>query len=93
MNFIKNTISCEDKFYTFITLIQVYILMKITSLFNDKFMIYLILNIVMLYAPLEKKCPNFLFKCRITLKQIIEGVIGLLECMIPKYVENTKKEN
>ena len=67
--------------------------MKITSLFNDKFMIYLILNIVMLYAPLEKKCPNFLFKCRITLKQVIEGVIGLLECMIPKYVENTKKEN
>ena len=93
MNFIKNTISCEDKFYTFITLIQVYIIMKITSLFNDKFMIYLILNIVMLYAPLEKKCPNFLFKCRITLKQVIEGVIGLLECMIPKYVENTKKEN
>ena len=60
MNFIKNTISCEDKFYTFITLIQVYILMKITSLFNDKFMIYLILNIVMLYAPLEKKMPKFL---------------------------------
>ena len=93
MNFFKKAISCEDKLYTIVIIIQVYILMKITSLFNDKFMIYLILNIVMLYAPLEKKCPNFLFKCRITLKQIIEGVIGLLECMIPKYVENTKKEN
>ena len=66
--------------------------MKITSFFNDKFILYLILNIVILYAPIEKKCPNFLFKCRITLKQIIEGVIGLLECIIPKYVENTDNQ-
>ena len=93
MNFIKNTISCEDKFYTFITLLQVYILMKITSILNDKFILYLLLNIVILYAPIEKKCPNFLFKCRITLKQIIEGVIGLLECLIPKYVEEKNKQN
>ena len=93
MNFIKKTISCEDKFYTVIILIQVYILMKIFSFFNDKFILYLALNIIILYAPFEKKCPHFLFKCRIALKQVIEGVIGLLECLIPKYEENNKNQN
>lgn len=89
MNFFKKAISCEDKLYTIVIIIQVYILMKITSLFNDLFIIYLILNVIILYAPLEKKFPNFLFKIRMTFKQLIEGVIGLLECIIPKYEEKT----
>ena len=93
MNFIKKTISCEDKYYTIVVLIQTYILMKITSWFSDKFLLYLIINVLLLYAPLENKCPHFLFKCRMSLKQIIEGIIGLIDCLIPKYEEetNTKK--
>lgn len=67
--------------------------MKITSILNDKFIILLILNIVVLYAPLEKNCPHFLFKCRMTFRQIIEGAIGTLDCVIPKYVEGNIKKN
>ena len=67
--------------------------MKITSSLNDKFIILLILNIVVLYAPLEKNCPHFLFKCRMTFRQIIEGAIGTLDCVIPKYVEENIKKN
>ena len=89
MNFIKMTISCEDLSYTIIILVEVYILMKIASFFNDKFILYLILNIIILYAPFEKRCPHFLFKSRMTLKQIIEGVFGFIECIIPRYEENT----
>ena len=89
MNFIKKTISCEDKYYTIVVLIQIYLLMKITSWFSDKFILYVIVNVLLLYAPLEKKCPHFLFKCRISFKQIIEGIIGLLDCLIPKYEEET----
>ena len=88
---IKKAISCEDKMYTIVFLIQIYILMKITSLLNDKFIIYLILNILLLYAPLEKKCPHFLFKARMTFKQVIEGIIGLLVCLIPKYEDPQEK--
>ena len=65
--------------------------MKITSLLNDKFIIYLILNILLLYAPLEKKCVHFIFKSRMTFKQIIEGIIGLLVCLIPKYEDPQEK--
>ena len=94
IEFIKKTISCEDTMYTIITLIQVYLLMKITSLFNDKFIVYFILNILILYEPLEKKWPNFIFKCRMSFKQIIEGIINLIECLIPKYEDNNNtKEN
>ena len=91
-NFIKKTISCEDKYYTIRVLIEIYLLMKITSFLNDKFIILLILNIVILYAPIEKNCPHFLFKCRMTFRQIIEGVIGLMDCLIPKYEEGNIKE-
>ena len=94
VNSIKRAISCEDKLYSVIYLIQVYILMKISSFLNDKFVIIIIINIVLLYGPFEEKCPHFLFKARMTFKQIIEGVIGLLDCLIPKYEENNiKKEN
>ena len=92
MNFNKKTISCEDKFYTIRVLIEVYLLMKITSFLNDKFIILLMFNIVILYAPLEKNFPHFLFKCRMTFRQIIDGAIGVCECLIPKYEENNQKE-
>ncbi len=91
-NFIKKTMSCEDKFYTIRVLIEIYLLMKITSFLNDKFIILLILNIIILYAPIEKHCPHFLFKCRMTFRQIIEGIIGLIDCLIPKYEEGNIKE-
>ena len=92
-NFIKKTISCEDKMYTIQILIEVYVLRIIASLFSDKFILYVILNIIILYAPFEKKCPKFLFKLRMTFKQIIEGVIGLLDCLIPKYEDPNEKKN
>ena len=66
--------------------------MKITSFLNDKFIIYIILNLIILYSPLEQKFPHFLFNVRMTFKQIIEGFIGLLECLVPKYEENNLKK-
>ncbi len=79
--------------YTIIILIEIYILSKIASIFSDKFILYILLNVLVLYAPFENKCPNFLFKIRITFKQLIEGVIGLLDCLVPKYEEPKEKKN
>ena len=91
VNFIKKTISCEDKLYTSRVLIETYLLMKITYFLSDKFIILLILNVIIMYAPLEKNFPHFLFKCRMTFRQVIEGIIGLIECIIPKYEEKPNK--
>ena len=66
--------------------------MKIASLFGDRFILFIVLNIFIFYAPIEKKFPHFLFYSRMYLKQIIEGPIGILECFIPRYTEEQEKE-
>lgn len=64
--------------------------MRLTSILNDKFIICLFFNVIILYAPLEKNFPHFLFKSRMSFIQIIDGVIGILDSVIPKYEEIKK---
>ena len=90
--FLMKVISLEDKLYTFRIFVEFYLLMKITSYLNDKIILSLIVNILIFYAPLEKKNPHFLFKTRMIFKQIIEGIIILILCLVPKY-EEEKEEN
>ena len=65
--------------------------MKIISILNDKIILLLIANICLFYSPLEAKFPHFIFKCRTAIKQVIEGIIVLFQCLIPKYEEKLKK--
>ncbi len=55
-------------------------------------MIWVALNIILFYAPIEKKFPYFLFKSRMYLQQTFQGIFGLINCFIPKY-EEQKKNN
>ena len=66
--------------------------MKFTNLVGDRFILLVVLNIFIFYAPLDKKCPHFLFVSRMYVKQIIEGIFGLIECVIPRYEEEKKKK-
>jgi hypothetical protein len=91
-NFFKKTISFDDKLYTFRVLIEIFILMKFTSFLNDRIILLFILNIIIFYAPLEKKCPHFLFKSRMFLRQIIEGAMGAIDCLIPRYEDMNEKK-
>ena len=91
-NSIKKIISFEDKLYTIRVLIEYYLLMKISFILGDKFFLFLIVNICLFYAPLEKNFPHFMFKCIISIKQIIEGTLVLIGCFIPKYEERPLKE-
>jgi hypothetical protein len=47
---------------------------------------------VILYAPIESKCEHFLFKGKMVVLQIKEGLIGILSCLIPKYEEEEEKK-
>ena len=71
---------------------EFYLLMKITSFLNDKIILIFISNIVVFYAVIEKKFPYFVFKSRMAIKQVIEGVIVLILCLIPRYEEKEKNE-
>ena len=67
-------------------------LTKIINLFNEKFFAWIILNILIFYGPIEKKYPYFLFKSRMFVMQIIEGVFGLINSFIPSYEPKIKSE-
>ena len=62
-----------------------YIISKIINCFNEKFIAWIILNVLLFYGPIEKKYPYFLFKSRMFIEQIFEGIIGLFLCFIPSY--------
>ena len=89
--YVKNIVSLENYVYTFSELAKIYVFFKIINLFNDKFLLLLLLNAALLYSPIEKKCNHFVFKGRMAVKQVIEGVIGLVSCFIPRYEEKKEK--
>jgi hypothetical protein len=85
--------SFEEPILTIKTVLYIYYCMKIATLLGDRFILLVIMNIFVFYAPIEKKCPHFLFISRMYIKQIIEGIIGLIESFIPRYKgDKPKKE-
>ena len=69
-----------------------YAIAKFINLFNERFIAWIILNIFIFYGPIEKKCPYFLFKSRMFVIQIIEGIFGLLSSFNPYYEPKMKTE-
>ena len=82
----------EEPFLTIKTLSYIYLLMKVLSWIGDRFILFIFLNIFVFYAPINKKFPNFLFVSRMSIKQVIEGAIGIVECLIPRYEEEKIKK-
>ena len=59
---------------------------------NDKFILLIAGNITIFYSFIEKKCTKFLFRCRMFVKEMIEGILSLVFAFIPKYVEVQKAQ-
>ena len=83
--FYQKIIEYKDPYYSIKMLIILYIISKIVNLFNEKFLAWIILNLLIFYGPIEKKYPYFLFKSRMFVQQIFEGIIGVICCIIPSY--------
>ncbi len=62
-----------------------YIIAKIINFFDERFIAWVILNTLIFYGPIEKKCPYFLFKSRMFIMQLIDGTYGLLCSFNPYY--------
>ena len=86
----RKIIRLEDPSSTIRTFIYIYFLLLLSRLLGDKFILLLILNILIFYTPINNKFPNFIFLSIMSIKQMIEGVFGILESFIPRYVD--KKE-
>ena len=72
------------------TIIYLFLLKKVSSWLGDKIILFIVLNVFIFYAPINKKFPNFLFYTRIYIKQIIEGTIAILICFFPTFEKNKK---
>ena len=94
-NFIENfqkIIFCDEPFYTGIVLIELYIFWSVSKLINDIIILLVIGNIIIFYSLIEIKYPQFLFRIRMSAKEIIEGVITAIMAIIPKYKEETEAQ-
>ena len=72
------------------TILYLFALIKVSSWLGDKYIVLIILNIFIFYAPINKIFPHFLFFTRMYIKQIIEGTIGILLCFLPEFKKEDK---
>ena len=86
-NYIQKIVSFEDYKFSLLQLFKLYMCAKVINILNEKFILLIITNIIMFYAPLENYSDHFLFKAKMAVIQTIEGTIGLISCLIPKYEE------
>ena len=89
----RKIIRLEDPSSTIRSFIYTYLCLLLSILLGDKFIIFFILNIFVFYAPINDKFPNFIFNSIMYVKQTIEGIFGIVECFIPRYVDKKEKYN
>ncbi len=65
---------------------------KINKKEDYHYLDFIHLQIISTRAILDKKYPHFLFMFRMSIKQIIEGIIVVLICIIPNYEKKEKEK-
>ena len=83
----QDIIYFKEPLYSLTAFIELYIFLTVSKFINDKIIILIICNIIIFYDIIEKKYPKFLFKSRMYIKEIIEGILGVIIALIPKYEE------
>ena len=83
----QDIIYFKEPLYSLTAFIELYIFLTISKFINDRIIILIICNIIIFYDIIEKKYPKFLFKSRMYIKEIIEGILGIIIALIPKYEE------
>ncbi len=91
-DYLKKLISLEDITFSTKELFKLYLCQIISNIINEKLILFIFLNIIIFYSPIENKCEHFLFKIKMGVKQTFEGIIGLIIVFIPKYEARKEKE-
>lgn len=87
--YIEGTKSLIQTFEEYVTaFVLLLIILLLTKFCSDLFFLWLVGNLSILHYPLNKLCPGCYFKTFIAITQCIEGVAGMIECVIPRYEEN-----
>ena len=73
----------DNLLYTLTALIEIFLFWKISQRINWIIFCMILGNILIFYSPIDKRYPKFLFRIRMFIKEIIEGVLVVLSCLIP----------
>lgn len=63
----------------------------ITNWFSDKFLLWIVMNVIIFYGPIDKWFPGIIPYIFTSIRQTIEGVYGIIEISLPKYVDKEEK--
>lgn len=64
----------------------------VINLFPDAFLFWVIINFVIFYGPIDKWYPNKIAYGLTCVRQVIEEVIGVIEALIPKYIDENENK-
>ena len=91
VNSIISTTSISDAIHL---IIELKLASIVINLFPDAFLFWVIINFVIFYGPIDKWYPNKIAYGLTCVRQVIEGVIAVIEALIPKYIdENENKKD
>ena len=79
---IRRILFFEDLIYSLTAFVEIFLFWKIIRRINLIILCLIVGNILIFYSPIEKQCPKFLFKIRMFIKEIIEGIICILFTLI-----------
>ena len=88
----QNIIYFNEPFYTLTVFVELYLLWNISKLINDKVILIIGANIILFYSSIDKVYPRFLFRARMFIKEMIEGILSAILAFIPKYKEVQKAQ-
>ena len=79
----------DNLLYTLTALIEICLFYILSKRINWIIFTMVLGNILIFYAPIYDRCPKFLFRIRMFIKEIIEGVLVVLSCLIPSGSKST----
>lgn len=79
---IRGILFFEDLLYSLTAFIEIFLFWNIFKRINLYILCLIIGNILIFYSPIDKYYPKFLFKIRMFIKEIIEGILCLFWTLI-----------
>lgn len=92
VNSVNSIISTTSTSEAIHLIIELKLASIIINLFPDVFLFWIIINFIIFYGPIDKNFPNKIAYGLTCVRQTIEGVIGIVEALIPKYVDEKEEK-
>ena len=88
---IYRIIFLKELIYSLTAFVEIFLFYQIFKRINFILLCLFLGNVLFFYSSLDKKWPKFVFRCRMFIKEIIEGIICIIITLIPTFAKEKKK--